>query len=77
MSASKHVDQKRSQTKPNASTTTPQSGKRRSTMNSRDAAYDEEDMVRRVIEESKAEKPSSRNGLSERSGKRGRSGSHE
>jgi len=57
--------------------------KRRSTMNSRDAAYDEEELLRRAIEESKAEGitggsvTSGEKGSSGRRGKRGRSESEE
>ncbi|KAI9882982.1 MAG: hypothetical protein M1823_005274 [Watsoniomyces obsoletus] len=58
--------------------TTPQTGKRRSTMNSRDAAYDEEEQLRRAIEQSKAEKAASRKGRAQqREAKRARSDSHE
>ncbi|KAI9777051.1 MAG: hypothetical protein M1839_009102 [Geoglossum umbratile] len=52
--------------------------KRRSTMNSRDAAYDEEEQLRRAIEESKGEGKNSANlETSSRRGKRGRSDSEE
>ncbi|KAF8862641.1 hypothetical protein BDZ45DRAFT_738964 [Acephala macrosclerotiorum] len=55
-----------------------QSGKRRSTMNSRDAAYDEEEQLRRAIEASKGEKSGeSTDGGTTRRGKRGRSESEE
>ncbi|KFY14316.1 hypothetical protein V492_02692, partial [Pseudogymnoascus sp. VKM F-4246] len=49
--------------------------KRRSTMNSRDAAYDEEEQLRRAIEASKGEKSESTDGGTRR--KRGRSDSEE
>lgn len=52
--------------------------KRRSTMNSRDAAYDEEEQLRRAIEASKGEKSGeSTDGGTTRLGKRGRSDSEE
>ncbi|KAI9676037.1 MAG: hypothetical protein M1817_000780 [Caeruleum heppii] len=51
-------------------------GKRRSTMNSRDAAYDEEEQFRRAIEESRAERTGS-NERSSRRAKRSRSESEE
>jgi hypothetical protein len=55
-----------------------QSAKRRSTMNSRDAAYDEEEQLRRAIEASKGEKSGeSTDGGTIRRGKRGRSDSEE
>ncbi|TVY20964.1 putative histone deacetylase complex subunit cti6 [Lachnellula arida] len=55
-----------------------QSAKRRSTMNSRDAAYDEEEQLRRAIEASKGEKSGeSTDGGGTRQGKRGRSDSEE
>lgn len=55
-----------------------QSAKRRSTMNSRDAAYDEEEELRRAIEASKGEKSEeSTEGSGSRRGKRGRSDSEE
>lgn len=55
-----------------------QSAKRRSTMNSRDAAYDEEEQLRRAIEASKGEKSGeSIDGGPVRRGKRGRSDSEE
>ncbi|TVY65539.1 putative histone deacetylase complex subunit cti6 [Lachnellula suecica] len=55
-----------------------QSAKRRSTMNSRDAAYDEEEQLRRAIEASKGEKSGeSTDGGGTRRGKRGRSDSEE
>jgi len=50
--------------------------KRRSTMNSRDAAYDEEEQLRRAIEASKGEKTESTDGGTRRV-KRGRSDSEE
>ena len=50
--------------------------KRRSTMNSRDAAYDEEEQLRRAIEASKGEKTESTDGGTRRT-KRGRSDSEE
>ncbi|KAJ5948793.1 hypothetical protein N7454_002100 [Penicillium verhagenii] len=49
--------------------------KRRSTMNSRDAAYDEEELIRRAIEESKEDTKSLPDDTSIRRGKRSRSGS--
>lgn len=49
--------------------------KRRSTMNSREAAYDEEELVRRVIEESKEDNKSPSDDLASRRGKRTRSDS--
>ncbi|KAI9852727.1 MAG: hypothetical protein M1838_005922 [Thelocarpon superellum] len=52
-------------------------GKRRSTMNSRDAAYDEEEQLRRAIEESKVEKALAREEGSIRKGKRSRGDSEE
>ena len=51
--------------------------KRRSTMNSRDAAYDEEEQLRRAIAASKGEKLESVEGGSIRRTKRGRSDSEE
>ncbi|KAG9237665.1 hypothetical protein BJ875DRAFT_481079 [Amylocarpus encephaloides] len=58
-----------------------QSAKRRSTMNSRDAAYDEEEQLRRAIEASKGEKSGEStdgaDGGGIRRGKRGRSDSEE
>lgn len=54
-----------------------QSAKRRSTMNSRDAAYDEEEQLRRAIEASKGEKSGESTAGSTRRGKRGRSDSEE
>lgn len=49
--------------------------KRRSTMNSRDAAYDEEEQLRRAIEESKEENKSTADEVATRRGKRSRSDS--
>lgn len=49
--------------------------KRRSTMNSRDAAYDEEELLRRAIEESKEETRMSNDETSSRRTKRSRSDS--
>ncbi|KAJ5146116.1 Zinc finger PHD-type [Penicillium bovifimosum] len=49
--------------------------KRRSTMNSRDAAYDEEELIRRAIEESKAETKSNPDETDTHLGKRSRSDS--
>ena len=49
--------------------------KRRSTMNSRDAAYDEEEQLRRAIEESKEGNTSSPEEATTRRGKRSRSDS--
>lgn len=46
-------------------------------MNSRDAAYDEEEQLRRAIEESKAEKKTGNAGSVDRRGKRERSESEE
>jgi len=54
-----------------------QSAKRRSTMNSRDAAYDEEEQLRRAIEASKGEKSGESMDGSIRRNKRGRSDSEE
>ena len=54
-----------------------QSAKRRSTMNSRDAAYDEEEQLRRAIEASKGEKSGESTDGGGRRGKRGRSDSEE
>lgn len=51
--------------------------KRRSTMNSRDAAYDEEEQLRRAIAASKGEKLESVEGGGTRRTKRGRSDSEE
>lgn len=51
--------------------------KRRSTMNSRDAAYDEEEQLRRAIAASKGEKLESLEGGGTRRTKRGRSDSEE
>ncbi|SLM34916.1 Zinc finger, RING/FYVE/PHD-type [Lasallia pustulata] len=53
------------------------SGKRRSTMNSRDAAYDEAEQLRRAIEESKKQGGSTSVDTSIRRGKRSRSDSEE
>ena len=53
-------------------------GKRRSTMNSRDAAYDEEEQLRQAIEASKAEKLANKDAATgHRKGKRGRGESEE
>ncbi|KAJ9269958.1 hypothetical protein DTO212C5_3928 [Paecilomyces variotii] len=49
--------------------------KRRSTMNSRDAAYDEEEQLRRAIEESKEETRAANDEVASRRGKRSRSDS--
>lgn len=49
--------------------------KRRSTMNSRDAAYDEEELIKRAIEESKEETKSNGDESAKRRGKRSRSDS--
>lgn len=49
--------------------------KRRSTMNSRDAAYDEEEQLRRAIEESKEDTKSIGDDIAMRRGKRSRSDS--
>lgn len=49
--------------------------KRRSTMNSRDAAYDEEEQLRRAIEESKEDTRSAADEVASRRGKRSRSDS--
>ncbi|KAJ5908175.1 Zinc finger PHD-type [Penicillium taxi] len=49
--------------------------KRRSTMNSRDAAYDEEELIRRAIEESKDDTKSIQDDVSSRQAKRSRSAS--
>jgi hypothetical protein len=54
-----------------------QGAKRRSTMNSRDAAYDEEEQFRRAIEASKGEKSGGSTDGGMRRGKRGRSDSEE
>ncbi|KAE9365361.1 hypothetical protein N431DRAFT_430865 [Stipitochalara longipes BDJ] len=54
-----------------------QSAKRRSTMNSRDAAYDEEEQLRRAIEASKGEKSGESTDGGTRRGKRGRSDSED
>ncbi|KIN08070.1 hypothetical protein OIDMADRAFT_140540 [Oidiodendron maius Zn] len=54
-----------------------QSSKRRSTMNSRDAAYDEEEQLRRAIEASKEEKNAESVDGGTRRGKRGRSDSED
>ncbi|KAJ5833391.1 Zinc finger PHD-type [Penicillium riverlandense] len=51
------------------------STKRRSTMNSRDAAYDEEELIRRAIEESKEDNKTSEDETTIRRGKRSRSDS--
>ncbi|GKT42446.1 putative HTH La-type RNA-binding protein [Colletotrichum spaethianum] len=54
-----------------------QASKRRSTMNSRDAAYDEDEQLRRAIEASKEETVPEATELGSRRAKRGRSGSEE
>ncbi|KAJ0162850.1 putative histone deacetylase complex subunit cti6 [Colletotrichum tanaceti] len=54
-----------------------QASKRRSTMNSRDAAYDEDEQLRRAIEASKEETVPEPTELGSRRTKRGRSGSEE
>ncbi|KAL2757819.1 hypothetical protein ACRALDRAFT_2025529 [Sodiomyces alcalophilus JCM 7366] len=59
-----------------ASSTT-QSSKRRSTMNSRDAAYDEDEQLRRAIEASKEDAPHEQPDTASRRPKRGRSDSAE
>lgn len=51
--------------------------KRRSTMNSRDAAYDESEQLRRAIEESKKEGGAPSASISTRRGKRSRSDSEQ
>ena len=51
--------------------------KRRSTMNSRDAAYDEAEQLRRAIEESKKEGGAPSTTTSTRRGKRSRSDSEQ
>ncbi|KAK6832119.1 hypothetical protein RU639_002737 [Aspergillus parasiticus] len=53
----------------------PSNPKRRSTMNSRDAAYDEEEQIRRAIEESKEETKPASEEIAARRGKRSRSDS--
>jgi hypothetical protein len=60
----------------NASASAEPFGKRRSTMNSR-AAYDEDEVLRKVLEESKAEGTSVTDGGASRKGKRTRDGSEE
>ncbi|KAI9828282.1 MAG: hypothetical protein M1819_006620 [Sarea resinae] len=76
-SYSKDLDNKSSKDTPSRASAAALSTKRRSTMNSRDAAYDEEEQLRRAIEESKGEDNlTSIDGGSKR-GKRGRSGSEE
>ena len=52
-------------------------GKRRSTMNSRDSAYDEAEQLRRAIEESKKEAGATSTDTSARKGKRSRSESEQ
>ncbi|OLN96347.1 putative histone deacetylase complex subunit cti6 [Colletotrichum chlorophyti] len=54
-----------------------QSSKRRSTMNSRDAAYDEDEQLRRAIEASKEDAAPEQTEATSRRGKRGRSDSEE
>ncbi|KAL0937598.1 histone deacetylase complex subunit cti6 [Colletotrichum truncatum] len=54
-----------------------QSSKRRSTMNSRDAAYDEDEQLRRAIEASKEDQAPEQTEITARRGKRGRSDSEE
>ncbi|KAF6818285.1 histone deacetylase complex subunit cti6 [Colletotrichum sojae] len=54
-----------------------QASKRRSTMNSRDAAYDEDEQIRRAIEASKEEAVTDQPEITARRGKRGRSDSEE
>lgn len=53
------------------------SGKRRSTMNSRDAAYDEAEQIRRAIEESRKDGDAPGTSVSTRRGKRSRSESEQ
>ncbi|KAE8156528.1 hypothetical protein BDV40DRAFT_305980 [Aspergillus tamarii] len=53
----------------------PANPKRRSTMNSRDAAYDEEEQIRRAIEESREETKPASEDIAARRGKRSRSDS--
>ena len=60
----------------NASASAEPFGKRRSTMNSR-AAYDEDEVLRKVLEESKAEGTSVTDGGASRKGKRTRDDSEE
>jgi len=67
---------KEKETRNGRSGSTNQSSKRRSTMNSREAAYDEAEALRRAIEESKEEALHDNDGSSKRT-KRGRSDSEE
>ena len=76
-SLSKDSDSKNSKAKSGAQSGNTPGSKRRSTMNSRDAAYDEEEQLRRAIEESKAEKKAGNSGNSVTKGKRERSESEE
>ena len=77
-SHAKDGDSKARDSKSSRLTTSLQNAKRRSTMNSRDAAYDEEEQIRRAIEASKGEDKNSRSidGGTRRT-KRGRSDSEE
>ncbi len=77
-SMAKPTETRSTRAKNGGATATPQTGKRRSTMNSRDAAYDEEEQLRRAIEQSKADKAAGRKGRAQqREAKRARSDSHE
>ncbi|KAL5596559.1 hypothetical protein BROUX41_006784 [Berkeleyomyces rouxiae] len=83
-SASRAVSSSKDKDKDGASTsrsgrlsTASQTAKRRSTMNSRDAAYDEEEELRRAIEASKEDAPTEGGDTNSRRLKRGRSHSEE
>ncbi|KAI9664286.1 MAG: hypothetical protein M1829_005841 [Trizodia sp. TS-e1964] len=75
--ASKDRDTKPPKDRAARQTSLSHSTKRRSTMNSRDAAYDEEEQFRRAIEESKGERKSGSIESRSRRGKRSRSDSEE
>jgi hypothetical protein len=77
-SQSKEFEFKDPKTKSGRLSVLSRGGKRRSTMNSRDAAYDEEEQLRRAIEASKGNGKLSIDGESSvKRGKRGRSDSEE
>ncbi|CAI7597514.1 unnamed protein product [Penicillium pancosmium] len=71
--ASSHESSSRRSRDPKSRLSESENVKRRSTMNSRDAAYDEEELIRRAIEESKEDTKSLPDDTSSRRGKRSRS----
>ncbi|KAJ6185765.1 hypothetical protein N7519_007066 [Penicillium mononematosum] len=73
--SSRDISRRSKDPKSRASESAAAHAKRRSTMNSRDAAYDEEELIRRAIEESKAETKSNADEADTHLGKRSRSDS--